>query len=144
MCVYLKKKATSHLVLFCFLYCFCNLHKHLTNNKKKEEKLKKSRVKEKYFALVLAYIYIMCVACRHTLQWLTFSRILIFQKWSFETWVFLSFVFYVSCFFFIYFWFCLLDAWKINVFVYVVVVALHSPHQTVLWSGTEYLCEKPK
>ena len=38
----------------------------------------------------------MCVACRHTLQWLTFSRILIFQKWSFETWVFLYFfLFYI-------------------------------------------------
>lgn len=54
VCVYLKKKATSHLFSFVFfLCCFCNLHKHLTNNKKK--------VKEKYFALVLAYIYILCV-----------------------------------------------------------------------------------
>lgn len=43
----------------------------------------------------------MCVACRHTLQWLTFSRILIFQKWSFETWVFLSFyIIYIAIYIF--------------------------------------------
>lgn len=75
----------------------------------------------------------MCVACRHTLQWLTFSRILIFQKWSFETWVFLSF--YIIGIYIYIFWFCLLDAWKINSFFCSLCSPFAPSNSFVEWQG---------